>query len=555
MAEPPIYVPPLVSETVTRALTERHQRGGLAGVTRTAALTAVELAQSPITSPEVVRRVHDWHSRHPEHTTPDGRATLLGSVWGGRAGRDWAADIASRLAAASPPKPDAPMAAGLAVVAADTGRVLLQQRALVDDSDPNAGTWETPGGTIDPGEDALDAARREFAEETGTPVPGRLVGDYTSPNGLYRLFVHAVENEADVPINVDPEDRQFTDPDGDYVETCCWWDPKHLEDNPALRPEATWTPWEELVALAGPRTAAIAEPLDIIRTIPGNAPRAKQRATLKRLSKRLAAIDRDTRAKLRAGAEVAMASGLRRAGVKVAERARKRSKAVQASIAAANGHYTPAVLAAVGITEQEALARAFDDYGELATTYLTDAQRRRFVALADELDLDPDELEADYGPRASAGRDAAVGFLLSGLSALALSRLAEPHPLQPNQGEEVQSTIPGSLIFQSMALADDRPTRDDGQMDQFGQGLTFDIVASDVSDITETITWIWGGSAHPFEGHLALDGTSTTAADMEGDWANPEDWPPFPYYFPADHDACSCSWESAFDVPDVGGGE
>jgi predicted NUDIX family NTP pyrophosphohydrolase len=35
----------------------------------------------------------------------------------------------------------------------------------------DAGAWSIPKGEIEPGEEPLDAARREFAEETGTPAP------------------------------------------------------------------------------------------------------------------------------------------------------------------------------------------------------------------------------------------------------------------------------------------------------------------------------------------------------------------------------------------------
>jgi predicted NUDIX family NTP pyrophosphohydrolase len=37
------------------------------------------------------------------------------------------------------------------------------------------GAWSIPKGEIDPGEEALSAARREFEEETGFPVSGRFL--------------------------------------------------------------------------------------------------------------------------------------------------------------------------------------------------------------------------------------------------------------------------------------------------------------------------------------------------------------------------------------------
>ncbi|NUR06063.1 MAG: NUDIX domain-containing protein [Nocardioidaceae bacterium] len=53
-----------------------------------------------------------------------------------------------------------------AVLADPDGRVLLC-RWHFEDPDGPADVWGTPGGGIEPGEDLVDALRRELAEETG----------------------------------------------------------------------------------------------------------------------------------------------------------------------------------------------------------------------------------------------------------------------------------------------------------------------------------------------------------------------------------------------------
>ena len=132
----------------------------------------------------------------------------------------------------------APVAAGLAVRARDTGRVLMLQRGL-DDEDPAAGTWEFPGGGIEDGEAPLAAAVREWSEEVGILLAvGDPAGQWASRNGIYRGFVVDVPNEASVPIftgrgSVTNPD----DPDGDAVEAIAWWDPAQLPGNPAVRGE------------------------------------------------------------------------------------------------------------------------------------------------------------------------------------------------------------------------------------------------------------------------------------------------------------------------------
>lgn len=127
------------------------------------------------------------------------------------------------------------VAAGLAVVAADTGRVLMLQRAL-DPADPNGGCWEFPGGCLEDGEEAGAAAAREWSEETGLALPA---GDWDGSwdAGVYAGYLLAVPSEADVPIFDRADGMNPDDPDGDAVEALAWWEPAQLVGNPAVRPE------------------------------------------------------------------------------------------------------------------------------------------------------------------------------------------------------------------------------------------------------------------------------------------------------------------------------
>jgi SPP1 gp7 family putative phage head morphogenesis protein len=142
------------------------------------------------------------------------------------------------------------IAAGLAVQAADTNRVLMLQRTL-DLADPASGTWEFPGGHIEPGENAQEAAVREWQEETGQQLPdGRITGMWDGSNGVYAGFVYQIASEAlidlgarDVVINPD-------DPDGDVFESIAWWDPPALQGVPVIRTELAADAADVIAALS-----------------------------------------------------------------------------------------------------------------------------------------------------------------------------------------------------------------------------------------------------------------------------------------------------------------
>lgn len=145
------------------------------------------------------------------------------------------------------------VAAGIAVLARDTGRILMLQRGLPEknEKDPAAGTWEFPGGCLEPGENDFEAAKREWEEETGIELPkGKRGAEWRS--GAYHGFVWRVKHEADVPIHDGRDDvTNPDDPDGDRIEALAWWDPDHLKGNPAVRAELRSSLSAVLSALSG----------------------------------------------------------------------------------------------------------------------------------------------------------------------------------------------------------------------------------------------------------------------------------------------------------------
>lgn len=144
-------------------------------------------------------------------------------------------------------------AAGIAVRAADTGRVLMIQRANAA-GDPAAGCWEFPGGILLNGEHPYTGAKREWQEEMGVRLPsGAHVGEWRS--GVYHGFIHEVPKEGKVRINQPPEGRRVMnpdDPDKDNVEVAAWFHPEQLKRMSSLRDELRVSrPWNRVQKAEG----------------------------------------------------------------------------------------------------------------------------------------------------------------------------------------------------------------------------------------------------------------------------------------------------------------
>lgn len=99
-------------------------------------------------------------------------------------------------------------AAGAVIIATDTGRILLQQRANYVSE---GGTWNLIGGGIDPGESAEEAVFREIEEEAGHKLSGKLhlLHTYKDGNFRYYSFVLTVPAEFEPRANREAQDYRW----------------------------------------------------------------------------------------------------------------------------------------------------------------------------------------------------------------------------------------------------------------------------------------------------------------------------------------------------------
>lgn len=114
----------------------------------------------------------------------------------------------------------------------------LDQLLLVRRCD--SGSWELPGGRVDVGEDAVTAAVRETAEESGVQVRiTGLVGLYTDPGHVVRAVDGSVRQQFVVVFRARSVGGV---PAGDGRETCeaVWVAPRHVRDLDIAPPVRCW---------------------------------------------------------------------------------------------------------------------------------------------------------------------------------------------------------------------------------------------------------------------------------------------------------------------------
>jgi hypothetical protein len=272
---------------------------------------------------------------------------------------------------------------------------------------------------------------------------------------------------------------------------------------------------------------------------------------------RLTEIDRQLRHRILIESDVAMRRALERAGAKI-RAATHRAKGGEKTLIAAlikdkpNRLVTvtcgPELVAAAGVDDP--LAGAFDGLAEDTGAWIDLARSQALTAIEAGLGAPPQTAVDDLMAGAQAATDAAVTNLTDSLTALAGQRLYDPTAGAPGLGEADPSiTIPSSLVRESMGIAggadpqggNGQPVTDAGgnPLGGVATGEAMMGVVDAAGGGIDGYEWQWGGAERPFEPHQSLDGVTFVNFDDDV-LANNEGWPETDFFFPGDHDGCTC---------------
>jgi hypothetical protein len=331
--------------------------------------------------------------------------------------------------------------------------------------------------------------------------------------------------------------------------------------------------------------------------------------TYQRQSRRLAELDAQLRIRIQVAANAAMTRLLDRSGAKlrtkVADR-RFKNETVRAMIDGVPNRLVAStmgepVVAAVGFaSSQELLNPDWSDLEEQFKGWTRGAQSQALKIARQLAKLGPDDkLVKKAKTKLSAGIDPAWAAFEAALNTIAENRLYNPDPNADEPSFNPNTIVPLGTVRQALSIAGgaaippsgltaatdvldappapldvsspttvtDNPPALAVSVDipagQIGTGDAISGMLAD-SDNVEAVSYEWihgAGGLHAFEPHEDLDGVDFTSFTDDA-LANTGDWPENDYYFPGDHDGCSCdystTWGPAEDgsgTPDATGGD
>lgn len=287
-----------------------------------------------------------------------------------------------------------------------------------------------------------------------------------------------------------------------------------------------------------------------------------------RLSRKLAAIDADLRARLQTAANAAVLRALERAGAKVRSKVAK-DETMRTKIASRHNERVTAILgreavAAAGVADNELVT---GDWSSLRAQFhsWTEAAQKQAIATALRIgNVAADSAAAVQAEQTmAAGRDAGWQILSDALTTLSHHLLYSPDPnVGPTDWADLNpdTLVPAGTIRAALAMAGGANThtfdldRSTGALTiqspvgQVATGQTIADLIISAGGQRAGYEWVHGPSLHPFEPHADLDGTRFENFD-DPQLENTTGFPANAYYMPGDHDGCSCDFMPIFLSP------
>lgn len=292
---------------------------------------------------------------------------------------------------------------------------------------------------------------------------------------------------------------------------------------------------------------------------------ARRRA---QLSRRLAAIDRDLRARLHAAADAAVARAVERAGARVRAAAQRPPAGADLGHLRAQAQGVPVaqvparlgrdvVTAGLGLDTAQLLADAFAVLAGQWQEWVPAAQEEAIDTAAALAGLDRDTTPvrravATLRDVLAAGATEGLRWLLARLTDLTSTALYDPAPAVEPRGEVSAARVPVGIVRGALAYAGGGPVHvtPTGLSAVPGQPLPGIGTGGPIAELltasglaVDDYEWVYGVSARPFEPHRDLDGARFDSwADPVLD-ARPGDatWIG-PIYVPGDHPGCHCDY-------------
>lgn len=274
-----------------------------------------------------------------------------------------------------------------------------------------------------------------------------------------------------------------------------------------------------------------------------------KRERLRKLGKKLGAIDRDLFARICTLADDRLHAAVRAVGKKL--RSAAQGRPIGASLHNMDPLRIPPLLgpqqahSLLGLNDQLAIDAGAASFAATAIPWLRNAQEAALRRIAEATDQDYEDIAAETEGQRDGWLTAAESALAAGFARMAGEYLYNPDLGLTGPGEIPDLMAPRDAIRTALQLAGGGDPGSGTPPLGIGTGpMAADALASGDAAV-DGYTWVYNDIARTtFPGHLALDSIEFASWDDPQLAIQPDDsWLDVDFYAPGDHNGCSCTVE------------